>query len=313
MTLSSSSIFSDLDVEVVPDAPVGAMTWYGIGGKADLLLRPRTLAALETLTRRCHRSAVPLRVLGSGANLLVADEGTDGIVVRLDADVFREKKYVTESGVVRLRAAAGADLPKTIMDAARRGLAGLSHLAGIPASIGGAIRMNAGGRYGSIGDVVESVTCLSKSGQCVTHQAAGITFGYRETSITDPVIVAASFRLEPDDPIAVRARVKEVFAHKKTTQPLADHSAGCAFKNPFDPVHEKQVPAGRLIESAGLKGLRAGGAQVSDRHANFIVVKAGATAGDVLRLLDEVERRVFDESGLRLEREIVVWRRGEDP
>ena len=140
------------------------MTWYGIGGHADLLVRPRDVESLATLAKRCHRSGTPLRVLGSGANLLVADEGVDGVVLRLDQPVFRECKYNPEGEVHRLKAMAGADLPKTLMDAARRGLDGLSHMAGIPASIGGAVRMNAGGAFGSIGDTVRSVTCLNRGG-----------------------------------------------------------------------------------------------------------------------------------------------------
>lgn len=313
MSISSSSLFSDLDVEVTPDAALGAMTWYGIGGHADLLIRPRTFEAMQTLAQRCHRSRLPLRVLGSGANLLVADEGVDGIVVRLDAPAFRTVRYDEIGDGVRLLAMAGADMAKTVVDAVRRGLDGLTQMAGIPASIGGAIRMNAGGVHGAIGDAVDSVTCITRNGQRVTHAAADVEFGYRRTSLRDPVIIAATFRLSPTDPIALRARLKEIFEQKKSSQPLAAHSAGCAFKNPVDPVHEQRVPAGRLIDEAGLKGTRVGGAIVSERHANFIVVEPGATAGDVIQLLELVRRRVFDACGLELEEEIVVWRRGEEP
>ena len=310
---TGSSLFSDLDVEVAPDAPIGSMTWYGIGGHADLLLRPRTVEALETLTMRCHRSGTPLRVLGSGANLLVADDGVDGIVVRLDQRRFRATRYGSGRDVTLLRAMAGADMAQTLMDATRRGLDGLSQMAGIPASIGGAIRMNAGGAYGAIGDVVDSVTCLTRAGHRVTYPAGELRFEYRGTNIPDPVILGATLRLRPADPIALRERVKEIFEFKKSTQPLAEHSAGCSFKNPIDPVREERVPAGKLIDEAGLKRFRVGRASVSDRHANFIVVDPGATAGDVIQLMDEVRRRVFDACGLELENEVVIWRRGEDP
>jgi UDP-N-acetylmuramate dehydrogenase len=310
--LSASSLFSDLDVEVATDAPVGAtMTWYGIGGRADLLVRPRGVEALTTLLRRCNRSGTALRVLGSGANLLVADEGVDGIVVKLDAPAFAAVRYNPEGDVHAMRAMAGADLARVIMDTARRGLEGLSHLAGIPATIGGAVRMNAGGAFGDIGSAVRSVTCLSSAGEQVTYAAPELRFDYRSTNIPDPVILWAVLGLAPGDPVALRARVKEVFAFKKSTQPLADHSAGCAFKNPWDPTLERRVPAGRLIDEAGLKGLTIGGAAVSRHHANFIVVQPGATAADVLALMDEVRRRVFDHAGLELEREVVVWRRGD--
>ena len=317
MSTSAHSLFSDLDVDVTPDAALGAMTWYGIGGRADSLVRPRTIAALETLVRRSRRASVPVRVLGSGANLLIADEGVDGIVLRLDEPVFRELKYGVApdgggDGQI-LRAMAGADMAKTLMDAARRGLEGLSQMAGIPASIGGAVRMNAGGAYGAIGDAIETVVCLTRNGQRVTYPASELRFEYRATNIPDPIILAATFRLAAEDPLAVRDRVKEIFEYKKSTQPLADHSAGCAFKNPIDPVSEKRVSAGKLIDDAGLKGLTLGGAAVSPHHANFIVVRPGATATDVLQLMNDVRQRVFDDSGLELEDEIVVWRRGDEP
>jgi UDP-N-acetylmuramate dehydrogenase len=305
-----SSLFGDLDVEVTADVPLGPLTWYGIGGRADLLLRPRTVEDLATLVKRCRRSGTPLRVLGSGANLLAADEGVDGIVVKLDAPAFTEVKYNAQGEIHAMKAMAGADLAKTLMDATRRGLSGLAHMAGIPASIGGAVRMNAGGAFGSIGDAVQSVTCITRAGEIVTYPRDEVRFGYRETNIPDPVILSAVFELTPDDPIRVRDRVKEIFTFKKRTQPLADHSAGCTFKNPIDPVTEHRVPAGKLIDEAGLKGRRVGGAEVSSQHANFIVCHPGAKADDVLRLLDEVKRRVFETAGIELEEEIVIWRRG---
>lgn len=306
-----SSLFGDLDVEAVADAPIGTtMTWYGIGGRADLLIRPRNVDALATLMKRCHRSGTPPRVLGSGANLLVADEGVDGVVVKLDTDAFTEIKYNSTGDIHAMRVGAGADMAKTLMDATRRGLEGLSQMAGIPATVGGAIRMNAGGAYGAIGETVESVTCLTRSGEKVTYPASEIKFGYRGTNIPDPVILSVTFKLTPTDPIALRDRVKEIFAYKKSTQPLADHSAGCTFKNPIDPETEQRVPAGKLIDETGLKGLSVGGATVSPRHANFIVTKPGATADDVLKLLEMVKQRVYEVKGIELKEEIAIWRRG---
>jgi len=308
---SASSLFADLDVAVAHDVPLGPLTWYGIGGRADLLIHPHSIDALATLMKRCHRSGTPLRVLGSGANLLVSDEGVDGVVVKLDHEAFTEIKYNPTGDVHAMKVMAGADMAKTLMDATRRGLEGLSQMAGIPASVGGAIRMNAGGAYGSIGDAVESVTCLTRTGEKVSYPASEIKFGYRGTNIPDPIVLSATFRLTPTDPIALRDRVKEIFGYKKSTQPLADHSAGCTFKNPIDPVTEQRVPAGKLIDETGLKGLAIGGATVSDRHANFIVTKPGATADDVLRLIEVIKQRVFEAKGIELKEEIAVWKRGE--
>lgn len=309
---SRSSLFGDLEVDVTPDAALGPMTWYGIGGRADLLLRPRNVDALATLMKRCRRSGTPIRVLGSGANLLVADEGVDGIVVKLDTPAFVDVRYNPQGEVHALKAMAGADMPRTLMDTVRRGLDGLTPMAGIPASIGGALRMNAGGAFGSIGDAVHSVCCLTRAGELVTYPRNELDFEYRRTNIPDPIIVSAIFNLQPTDPIAMRARVKEIFAFKKSTQPLADHSAGCTFKNPYDPVLEQRISAGKLIDEAGLKGTTIGGASVSPQHANFIITQPSTRTDDVLRLLDLIKSRVFDVHGLELEEEVVIWRRNGD-
>jgi UDP-N-acetylmuramate dehydrogenase len=308
----SASLFSDLDVEVTPDAPIGSMTWFGIGGRADLLVMPRSVESLATIVGRCRGSGIPLRVLGGGANLLVSDEGVDGIVLRLSLAALREVRYNRAGEVRTMRAMAGADLPRTLMDATRRGLEGLSQMAGIPGTIGGAIRMNAGGAYGAIGRSVRSVTCVTRRGELVTYPAGELRFEYRSTNIPDPVIVAAAFEMQPVDPVALRERVKEIFAFKKGTQPLADHSAGCAFRNPVDPVTDERIPAGRLIDQASLKGFTIGSASVSRQHANFIITAPGGRAEDVLQVMEAVRRRVYEHCGIELEEEIVVWRRGEE-
>jgi UDP-N-acetylmuramate dehydrogenase len=237
------------------------------------------------------------------------DEGVGGIVVRLDAPALREVRFNAQGEVNTMRAMAGADLARVLMDCTRRGLEGLSAMAGIPATVGGAVRMNAGGAYGSIGEAVRSVTCITREGELVTYPATELQFEYRSTNIPDPVIVAATVNVEPTDPVALRARVKSIFNYKKSTQPLADRSAGCTFRNPLDPVTGQRVSAGRLIDEAGLKGTSAGGATISTRHANFIVTAPGARAQDVLDLLTLARQRVLDHCGIELEPEIAVWGR----
>lgn len=308
---SSTNLFSDLDVLVEHDAPIGAMTWYGIGGRADLLVRPQSLEALKALAKRCARSETALRVLGSGANLLVADEGVDGVVVKLDAPCFTETKYNAAGAMDTMRVGAGADMSKVLMDTARRGLEGLSQMAGIPATVGGAIRMNAGGAYGAVGDHVHSVGCVTRGGELAIYPRSELSFEYRRTNIRDPIILWAAFTLQETDPVALRERVKEIFAYKKSTQPLAEHSAGCAFRNPVDPVTETRVSAGKLVDEAGLKGTAVGGAEVSRRHGNFITVQPGAKSSDVLRLIELLQRRVLEHSGYELEPEIALWSRGD--
>ncbi len=312
LLLMPAALFSDLDVQVTTDAPLGVITWYSIGGRADLLIKPNAIEDLAILIKRCDRSGTPLRVLGGGANLLISDEGVGGVVISLDSPAFREIKYNREGEIDTMRAYAGADMPKTLREVTRQGLEGLSQLAGIPGQVGGIIKMNAGGAYGDVGQSVASVTCITKRGDLVTYPASELRFDYRKTNIPDPVIVAATFNLTPTDPIALRNRVKEIFAYKKSTQPLADHSAGCTFKNPIDPVTEERVSAGKLIDEAGLKGESIGGAKVSTQHANFIVTEPGATADDVMQLLDLIKQRVFDNAGLELETEVVIWQREEE-
>lgn len=309
--LGVSGIFSDLDVKVTLDAPIGSMTWYGIGGSADVLLRPNSIEALSTLVKRCRRSSTPMRILGRGANLLVADEGVDGVVIQLDTKPFTKITFDDKGESIILTAMAGADLASTIMECARRGYGGLCQMAGIPSSFGGAIRMNAGGIYGTISDSILSIKCLTKGGAVVTYPVEEIKFSYRSSNIPDPIILGATFELKAEDPIEVRQRVKDIFAYKKSTQPLAEHSAGCSYKNPIDPEIEERVSAGKLIDEAGLKGKRVGGASVSSHHANFITVTGGTKADDVIKLMEKVRAEVYKHCGIELENEVVVWKRGQ--
>ncbi len=310
MTAGASRLFADLEVDVEPDAALGPRTWFGVGGRADALVRPRSIDALQTLVGRCHRDGIELRVLGEGANLLVEDEGVGGVVVRLDHPAFRERQIEGRGGADSVRAHAGVELPRLILETSRAGLAGLEGLAGIPASIGGAVKMNAGGAFGAIGDRLHAAAVLDRRGEVSVYAAADLKLGYRRASLPGPVLLWASFSLESDDPMRVQERVREVFAYKRSTQPLSDHSAGCMFKNPPPDSSGEKRSAGQLIDQAGLKGLAVGAASVSRQHANFVTVAPGATAADIVALADLVSDRVFDHAGVRLEREVVVWGRG---
>ena len=310
MNRTASNLFVDLDVEVHPDHPIGQDTWFSVGGRADVLLKPRTVDALGTLTRRCHENEIPLRILGSGANLLIMDEGVDGVVVQLDQPAFREVSYNAEGAVEVMRAMAGADLSKTMHESVRRGLSGLQQMAGIPASVGGAIHMNAGGAFGSVGDNVHAVACLDERGETVVYPASELTFEYRTTNLPERPILWAAFGMEPDDPQKLRERVKAIFDYKKSTQPMADASAGCTFKNPIDPESGLRVSAGKLIDQAGLKGHRIGSAEVSTLHGNFLHVLPGGSANDLMRLIDHVREAVASDCSIELSTEIAIWGRG---
>ncbi len=315
-------VLADLDADVEYNAPIGeTMTWYSIGGKADVLVRPHSTDALITLMQRCRESHIPVRLLGSGANLLVHDEGVDGIVIHLNHSAFREVSAIHRHRHNRggdgqpgdgIRVMAGASMERLVMNQSLQGMAGLEMMAGIPASVGGAIRMNAGGKFGAISDVVISVGCVDLDGNAIIYPADAIEFGYRRCSIIDPVILWAEFRLQPMDPKRVHGRVKEIFAYKKKVQPMGAKSAGCAFKNPI--AHDgtadpKRISAGQLIDRAGLKNYSVGGAHISEQHANFIAAEKTACAQDVIDIMEHVQRVVRDQAGYELQREIIIWKR----
>lgn len=298
---------ADLNIPCETDVPLGPHTWYGIGGSAAVLAHPSSVQQLAALIARCRENDLPIRVLGSGANLLVADGTLDGVVVKLDDPAFRQMKIDDR----RVTAGAGYDLAKLVLETAREGLAGLEVLAGIPATVGGAVRMNAGGLYGEIGSRVARVMVCDTTGQIYYRDRDDLTFSYRTSNISAPFILEVEFELDKDDPAALMRRVKEIFLYKKNTQPLRDNSAGCTFKNPRppedDPEAEPPPPAGKLIEDAGLKGKRIGGAEVSEHHANFIIAHEDCKASDIVALVEEVEKTVQESCGIHLQRELVIW------
>ena len=309
-----SRLFADLDVDVELGAALGPRTWFAAGGAADALVRPRTVEALASLVRRCRRDDIPVRVLGSGANLLVDDEGVDGVVVLLDQPAFTRVEFNADGLVDRMRVFGGAPLERLIHDCARHGLRGIEQMSGIPSSLGGAIRMNAGGRFGAIGDSVEAVAVLGMDGEIRVLRRDEIHFGYRENDLPRGIVLWAVLRMEEADPVACRERVKEIFRYKKSTQPMGAASAGCMFRNPLRADGTRES-AGRLIDLAGLKGRRVGAAFVSPEHGNFLAFDA--TAGvprrtdDLRALVDEVREGVARHAGIELETEVVFWRRGE--
>lgn len=289
-------------------------TWFGIGGGADAFAVPESPAALAQLL--ADHSDV--RVLGDGANLLVDDDGVGGLVVALTAPAFGQLRIDARSGYVV--AGAGVKLPKLIKSTVTQGLAGLETLGGIPATVGGALVMNAGGKFGQISDCVVRVHGMDRLGRATSLDRREIAFDYRHSGLGGLILTHAELQLTPSDAEALAGRHLEIMEYKKASQPLSASSAGCVFKNPVlphdvagpgAPIGKKgqRVSAGLLIDRAGLKGLRVGGASVSDVHGNFIVTEKNAAARHVIELMDEVSRRVMDAFGVRLDPEVVVWKR----
>lgn len=281
------------------DAPIE--TWFGVGGRADVLAAPTTMDELCELLDACADMG-PIRVHGDGANLLVEDAGVDGLVLSL-----AHFNRVSRVDLATLRVGAGANLPRLIVESVRDGLGGLETLGGIPATLGGAVRMNAGGAFGEIASVVRAVRGVAETGEPFDLPREAIPFGYRSSGLEGRIITEVDLELTPADAGALRERLKKVMAHKKRTQPMRERSAGCVFKNPI--VNGERQSAGKLIDEAGGKGERVGGVQVSEVHANFFVTSPGASARDVCELMDLVGRRVFNHAGVKLEPELVIWRR----
>jgi UDP-N-acetylmuramate dehydrogenase len=292
--MAEFAAFADV---VKHNEPLAPYTHLRLGGPADVLAQPRSREELAGLVRHCFARGVPLRVLGSGCKLLVRDEGVRGVVLRLTGPAF--------TGVAvegrRVHAGAGAALSAVISQSARHALAGLETLVGIQGTVGGALRCNVGDRSGEIGQLVRRVEVMDARGGVHVRERDELQFGYHASNLDDPVLLAVEFELESDDPDAIVKRMRKAWILRKASQPLTFQAAGRIFQNP------RGLSAAALIEQAGLAKTRVGGAEVSERDANFIVVHPGATARDVLRLIDLVKSRVQERFGVELELEITVW------
>jgi UDP-N-acetylmuramate dehydrogenase len=277
--------------------PLAPYTHLKVGGPAEMLIQPRSLEELSAVVRLCAGQRIPLRVLGGGCNVLVRDEGVPGAVLRLNEPAFTQ---ITVSGR-RVRAGSGAALSALISAAARHNLAGLETLVGIPGTVGGAVRNNAGGRAGEIGTSIRLVQVLDSAGQVQVRERDELQFAYHASNLDDPVILSAEFELEPDDAGAIVKRMRKAWIHRKASQPFSFQSAVRAFKEP------RGLHAAALIEQAGLAKTKVGGAEVSEREPSYLIAHAGASARDVLRLIDLVKSKVQERFGVELEPEISVW------
>jgi UDP-N-acetylmuramate dehydrogenase len=290
--------FDDFRENVKTDEPLAPRVWFRLGGRAAYFARPRQFDEMIALLKRCREAGVAFKILAGGSNLLVRDEGIDALVIHLESPFFSDVKV--KDNVVE----AGAAVPLTalISQSARAGLAGLEILTGIPGTVGGALRGNAGGRQGAIGQFVRRATVLDPANLIQVRERDDLSFADRDSNLDEPVILSAEFELEVEDPESVVRRMRRIWIIKKENQPYGHQLSGCIFRNP-----SPDVAAGTLIDQAGLKGTRYGGAEVSDRHANFIVAHAGAKAADVLQLIDRIRQRVWQQFGYELELQIQVW------
>lgn len=289
--------FSGFEKIIRRDEPLAMHTWFQLGGAAELFAEPRNREELIGLVARCAQEDVPVRVLGGGSNILVRDEGVPGMVLHLTSPEFAS----IEVRGLTLTAGGGTPLVRVVTTACHEGLAGLESLIGIPGTLGGALHGNAGTHAGDVGQWTARATVVSQTGDIVERTRDEMHFSYRTSSLDDLLILEAAFQLEEDEPGELARRMQKNWILKKQSQPMGHQCAGCVFKNP------RGISAAELIEEAGLKGTRIGGAVVSDRHANFIIAEPESTAQDVLRLIDLIRGQVHDRLDVELERELEVW------
>ena len=288
---------ADFSGKVVPAEPLARFTTYRLGGPAALYVEPTDEDDLAILGRALAASDEPpgVLVLGRGSNLVISDEGWPGVAVRL-ASAFS----FVEPADGGLRAGGATALPLLANWAARRGLAGMEFTISIPGSVGGALRMNAGAHGSEVSDRLRSTVIFDVTGPgLVERKVSDLDFSYRHSNLTDSdIVMDATFELSQGSPEAIKERMESYRKHRAETQPGAVQNAGSVFRNPPDDH------AGRLVEEAGLKGFRVGGARVSELHANFFIAGEGSTAQDVFDLVAEVRRRVAENAGVDLVPEI---------
>jgi UDP-N-acetylmuramate dehydrogenase len=317
VSVHMSALPSGLIIE--HDAPI--KTWFGCGGRADRLAKAASLDHVIQAVKLDPN----LRVLGDGANLLVADSGVRELVLTFTGPMLRHElppeattsAAAAEDGdTVLARFPAGAKLPQVITESHRHSLTGLEVLAGIPASLGGAVIMNAGGAFGQIADFVHAIEGIDRQGHHHTISRDQLSFSYRHSNLKIPglILTHVTLAFTKGDAAAARLKLKECMAYKSKSQPMGASSAGCCFKNPtlaFDIPNlgaaGQRLSAGMIIDRAGCKGLRIGSAHVSTQHANFLLADPGSPAADVFTLINTVRQKVHTIFGITLQTEVVLW------
>jgi len=286
---------------VLFDEPMSAHTSMGVGGRADVLFFPDTVEGLGALVSFLLREGVPFLPVGNGTNLIVKDGGYRGVLISLEALQGLEVKVEGDTGDVRIHAQAGVSLSGLVDFSLRESLAGMEFCAGIPGSVAGGVKMNAGAWGREMKDVVTSICILDTEGRMREIAREDLLFVYRNLDLPEgAIITGADFHLVRGDRDAIRERISEIGTARRERHPLAQRSAGSVFKNP------PECPAGKMIEDAGLKGLRVGGAEISEKHGNFIVNTGNAKAADVIALIDTIRKRILDKRGILLEPELKI-------
>ena len=286
-------ILTEIGCRVLEREPMAAHTTFRIGGEADLFVTASTAEQVAAVRQLCHTQNVPLLIIGNGSNLLVRDSGVRGVVLRLSSnDITINGTAVTVS--------AGVQLAKLCTAVCEAGLSGLEFAFGIPGTVGGGVYMNAGAYGGQLSDVIRSVTAISPCGELEEFSAEQLALGYRHSVFMENgyTVVSVTIELVQGDAAKIRESMNEFMARRRDKQPLEYPSGGSFFKRPEGHF------AGALIEQCGLKGFTIGGAQVSEKHAGFVINCGGATCADVMALCAAVQEKVLERFGVMLEREV---------
>jgi UDP-N-acetylmuramate dehydrogenase len=296
--------------DVCFDEPMSRHTSLKVGGPAEAFVTPATLKDLQALIQWTGQTGLPFLVIGDGTNLLVKDMGIAGIVILLTKCLNQISKTGSRSGGVMVRAMAGARMHKLCAFAVAANLKGMNFALGIPGTVGGAIMMNAGTSHGWIEDVLEGISILTPAGETQTVPKGQLDFSYRKLSLKNgiappkpgyPIIIDGHFYLQPSNEQQLQQEAKEILKKRRVSQPTHLSSAGCFFKNPAS-----GKPAGELIDLAGLKGKKIGGALISPKHANFIINSGDASAGDILALMETARTAVLKMFNIELEPEVKI-------
>jgi UDP-N-acetylmuramate dehydrogenase len=301
MTLAQhpSSIFLEGDTEISADVSLADFTTYRVGGPAQWFAAPTSLEQLQASVAWAYREGLPMTVVGAGSNLLISDQGLPGLVIVTRH--LRNQSFDEATG--RITVAAGKPVPRLCWQLAKQGWAGFEWAVGVPGTVGGVVVMNAGAHGGSVSDSLVEALVLHPDGQLQTLKRAELSYGYRSSCLqgTQLVVLQAVFELNPGrSPDEIHALTESHLNHRLETQPYELPSCGSVFRNPLPRT------AGWLIEQSDLKGFRLGGAQVAEKHANFIVNRGGATATDIFNLIAHVQQKVESLWGLKLHPEVKI-------
>ena len=279
------------------DVPLQKYTSFKTGGAAEIFVEPLGALELKRVLQFCKTGQKKIFIFGKGTNLLVGDNGVKGVVIHLGGinfkNVERDGRYVLAGG--------GVNLPKLIRTVALSGFGGLEALAGIPGTVGGAVMMNAGGKYGDISDTIRSLTTMAFDGTITKYMRGDVEFEYRRCNLSEQIVIEVEFQLNESKIEIVLEKMDKIYNEKQESQPLGTFNAGSIFKN------AAEYKAAELIDKANLKGLKVGGAVVSEKHANFIVNTGNATSTDILDLIKIIKETIKKKYDVSLEEEIHIW------